>query len=212
MEKSLVSILQQASILVFCQFILIDHSLELRLTCISLRISELMSQWLKHLQMRSFQVLQDFTTGGISLFEEPENLAQSFTFLSEAYTQLVGGMSFIYLSDYSILSRIKTSFHEGFYFRQNIAHEELFGTITIIFALYIVIVALLLWVFGERNLMDNFSLAMSTLATGGFLPNSTILQDLLWQEEIVLMGAMILGALPFTFHYGFVRKKFLSQN
>jgi trk system potassium uptake protein TrkH len=58
--------------------------------------------------------------------------------------------------------------------------------------------------------MDNFSLAMSTLATGGFLPNSTILQDLLWQEEIVLMGAMILGALPFTFHYGFVRKKFLS--
>jgi trk system potassium uptake protein TrkH len=67
-----------------------------------------------------------------------------------------------------------------------------------------------LWVFGERNLMDNFSLAMSTLATGGFLPNSTILDDLLWQEQIVLMGAMILGALPFTFHYGFVRKKFLS--
>jgi trk system potassium uptake protein TrkH len=77
--------------------------------------------------------------------------------------------------------------------------------------LYIVIVALLLWVFGEeRNLMDNFSLAMSTLATGGFLPTSTILDDLLWQEEVVLMGAMILGALPFTFHYGFVRKKFLS--
>ena len=36
------------------------------------------------------------------------------------------------------------------------------------------------------------------------------MQDLQWQEEIVLMGAMILGALPFTFHYGFVRKKFLS--
>jgi len=51
---------------------------------------------------------------------------------------------------------------------------------------------------------------MSTLATGGFLPNSTILENLLWQEEIVLIGAMILGALPFTFHYGFVRKKFLS--
>jgi trk system potassium uptake protein TrkH len=27
---------------------------------------------------------------------------------------------------------------------------------------------------------------------------------------VVLMGAMILGALPFTFHYAFVRKKFLS--
>lgn len=51
---------------------------------------------------------------------------------------------------------------------------------------------------------------MSTLATGGFKPTSTILDGLLWQEHIILMGAMILGALPFTFHYAFVRKKFLS--
>jgi trk system potassium uptake protein TrkH len=29
-------------------------------------------------------------------------------------------------------------------------------------------------------------------------------------EYVVLMGAMILGALPFTFHYAFVRKRFLS--
>ena len=51
---------------------------------------------------------------------------------------------------------------------------------------------------------------MSTLSTGGFIPTSTILEDLLWQEHLILMGAMILGALPFTFHYAFVRKKFLS--
>jgi trk system potassium uptake protein TrkH len=64
--------------------------------------------------------------------------------------------------------------------------------------------------FGERNIIDNFSLAMSTLSTGGFLPNSTILQHLVWQEHLILMAAMILGALPFTFHYAFVRKKFMS--
>jgi trk system potassium uptake protein TrkH len=51
---------------------------------------------------------------------------------------------------------------------------------------------------------------MSTISTGGFIPNSTILDGLLWQERVILMGAMILGALPFTFHYAFVRKKFLS--
>jgi trk system potassium uptake protein TrkH len=73
-----------------------------------------------------------------------------------------------------------------------------------------VIVAILLYLFGERNIIDNFSLAMSTLATGGFLPNSTILQQLVWQEHLILMAAMILGALPFTFHYAFVRKKFMS--
>jgi len=88
--------------------------------------------------------------------------------------------------------------------------KELFLTITVIFSIYIVIVATLLYFFGERDILDNFSLAMSTLSTGGFIPTSTILDDLLWQEHIVLMGAMILGALPFTFHYAFVRKKFLS--
>jgi trk system potassium uptake protein TrkH len=156
-----------------------------------------------------FSSAAGFTTGGISLYDQPENLPQSFTFY-RSFTQLVGGMSFIYLVITAFYPESKLQSMRGFISGRTLHMRELFGTITIIFALYIVIVALLLWIFGERNLMDNFSLAMSTLATGGFLPNSLILQDLLWQEEIVLMGAMILGALPFTFHYGFVRKKFLS--
>jgi trk system potassium uptake protein TrkH len=64
-------------------------------------------------------------------------------------------------------------------------------------------------VFGEKNIIDNFSLIMSTISSGGFVPNSTILQDLLWQEHLVLIAGMILAALPFTFHYAFVRKKFI---
>jgi trk system potassium uptake protein TrkH len=107
----------------------------------------------------------------------------------------------------------------GFISGRTLHMKELFLTITVIFAVYIVIVAVLLYLFGSRNpiddfspehLIDNFSLAMSTLSTGGFIPTSTILEDLLWQEHLILMGAMILGALPFTFHYAFVRKKFLS--
>jgi len=43
-----------------------------------------------------FSSAAGFTTGGISLFDEPEKLSQSFTFF-RSYTQLVGGMSFIYL-------------------------------------------------------------------------------------------------------------------
>jgi trk system potassium uptake protein TrkH len=98
----------------------------------------------------------------------------------------------------------------GFISGRTLHMKELFLTITVIFSIYIVIVATLLYFLGERDILDNFSLAMSTLSTGGFIPTSTILEDLLWQEHIVLMGAMILGALPFTFHYAFVRKKFLS--
>jgi len=119
-------------------------------------------------------------------------------------------MSFIYLVITAFYPESKLQAMRGFISGRTLHMRELFGTITIIFTLYIVIVALLLYFFGERNLIDNFSLAMSTLATGGFLPSSTILEGLVWQEEIVLMAGMILGALPFTFHYAFVRKKFLA--
>jgi len=156
-----------------------------------------------------FSSAAGFTTGGISLFDEPEKLSQSFTFF-RSYTQLVGGMSFIYLVITAFYPESKLQAMRGFISGKTLHMKELFLTITVIFGIYIVIVASLLWVFGERNIIDNFSLAMSTLSTGGFTPTSTILEGLLWQEHIVLMGAMILGALPFTFHYAFVRKKFLS--
>lgn len=203
-EKASIN-LQQASILVFASLFLLTlfgTTPYLYVSSPDLSPGEAFSN-------AFFSSAAGFTTGGISLFDHPEELAQSFTFY-RSFTQLVGGMSFIYLVITAFYPESKLQSMRGFISGRTLHMRELFGTITIIFALYIVIVALLLWVFGERNLMDNFSLAMSTLATGGFLPNSTILQDLLWQEEIVLMGAMILGALPFTFHYGFVRKKFLS--
>ncbi len=165
-----------------------------------------------------FSSAAGFTTGGISLIDEPEKLSQSFTFY-RSYTQLVGGMSFIYLVITAFYPESKLQSMRGFISGRTLHMKELFLTITVIFAVYIIIVAVLLYLFGSRNpidefspehLIDNFSLAMSTLATGGFTPTSTILDNLLWQEHIILMGAMILGALPFTFHYAFVRKKFLA--
>ncbi|MBT6397785.1 MAG: CBS domain-containing protein [Nitrosopumilus sp.] len=156
-----------------------------------------------------FSSAAGFTTGGISLFDEPEKLSQSFTFF-RSYTQLVGGMSFIYLVITAFYPESKLQAMRGFISGKTLHMKELFLTITVIFGIYIVIVASLLYIFGERNIIDNFSLAMSTLSTGEFTPTSTILEGLLWQEHVVLIGAMILGALPFTFHYAFVRKKFLS--
>jgi trk system potassium uptake protein TrkH len=157
-----------------------------------------------------FSSAAGFTTGGISLFDEPENLPQSFTFF-RSYTQLVGGMSFIYLVITAFYPESKLQSMRGFISGRTLHMKELFSTITVIFAIYIVIVAMLLYFIGESDhILDDFSLAMSTISTGGFIPNSTILDGLVWQERIILMGAMILGALPFTFHYAFVRKKFLS--
>ena len=156
-----------------------------------------------------FSSAAGFTTGGISLFDEPEKLKQSFTFY-RSYTQLVGGMSFIYLVITAFYPESKLQSMRGFISGRTLHMKELFLTITVIFAVYIVIVAALLFAFGDTNILDNISLAMSTLATGGFTPSSTLIEELVWQENLVLMGAMILGALPFTFHYAFVRKKFLA--
>ena len=156
-----------------------------------------------------FSSAAGFTTGGISLFDEPEKLTQSFTFF-RSYTQLVGGMSFIYLVITAFYPESKLQSMRGFISGRTLHMKELFLTITVIFGIYIVIIASLLYLFHGGNIIDNFSLSMSTLATGGFTPTSTILEELVWQEHVILMGAMILGALPFTFHYAFVRKKFLS--
>ncbi len=156
-----------------------------------------------------FSSVSGFTTSGLTLIDEPENLPQSFTFY-RSFTQLVGGMSFIYLVITALYPESKIQSLRGFISGRSLHMKELFGTITIIFTIYIVIVVSLLYVFGEINIIDNFSLVISAFATGGFLPTSTILDDFGWQEQIILMSAMIFGALPFTFHYSFVRKKFLS--
>ena len=203
-EKSSLN-LQQASILVFSSLFL----LSLFGTIPYLYVFTSDKTVLEVFANAFFSSAAGFTTGGISLFDEPEKLSQSFTFF-RSYTQLVGGMSFIYLVITAFYPESKLQAMRGFISGKTLHMKELFLTITVIFAIYIVIVASLLYIFGERNIIDNFSLAMSTLSTGGFTPTSTILENLLWQEHIVLMGAMILGALPFTFHYAFVRKKFLS--
>ena len=156
-----------------------------------------------------FSSAAGFTTGGISIFETPEDLPKSFIFY-RSFTQLVGGMSFIYLVITAFYPESKLQSMRGFISGKTLHLRELFGTITVIFAVYIVIVATLLYALGGTDILDNFALAMSTVSTGGFLPSSGALDELAWQAEIVLMSAMILGALPFTFHYAFVSKKFLS--
>ena len=154
-----------------------------------------------------FSSAAGFTTGGISLFDTPEDLPQSFTFY-RSFTQLVGGMSFIYLVITAFYPEGKLQTMRGFISGKTLHLRELFGTIIVIFSIYILIFVSILYAFGATDIIDTVSLVMSTVATGGFVP-STMLADMVWQQHATLMAAMILGALPFTFHYGFVRKRFM---
>jgi trk system potassium uptake protein TrkH len=150
-----------------------------------------------------------FTTAGISLFATPETLPQSFTFF-RGFTQFVGGLSFIYLIMTVFYPENKLHNMRGFISGATPNLRELFATITIVFSIYTVIIASMLWMFGSENMIDNFSLAFSTISTGGFLPNSNMFSEIEIGGEIVLIIGMILGTLPFGFHYGLVRTKFLS--
>lgn len=154
-----------------------------------------------------FSSAAGFSTGGISLYETPEDLPSSFIFY-RSYTQLVGGMSFIYLIMTAFYPDRKLGAFQNFITGEKRHMRELFVIISIIFTLYIIIVAAILYLLGNFDHVSNFSLAMSTLATGGFVPDSGTLDNMGWQKQMVLMAAMLLGAMPFTFHYAFIRKRF----
>lgn len=158
-----------------------------------------------------FESSHGFTTGGLSMVANPEDLPRSFTFY-RSYTQFVGGLSFIYLIVTIFYPENRLNAMKGFVSGHTPRLRELFVTITIIFSIYLLIVALLLSYFGERDIMDNFALAMSGISTGGWVPDSQVFEGLTTPEYVVIIAAMILGALPFSFHYAFVRTKFLSVN
>jgi len=156
-----------------------------------------------------FESSAGFTTGGYSLVPNPEELPRSFTFY-RGYAQFVGGLSFIYLIVTVFYSEKRASTMKGF-IAGNIPHlKELFSIITIIFSIYAIIIALLLFYLGEVEILDAFALSFSALSTGGISPDSKIFQGFTTPEYVVMIAAMILGSIPFGFHYALVRTKFLS--
>ena len=205
-EKAPIDNMQQSSILVFLSL----FTLVLFGTIPYLYVSPFQGE--THVEAFAngfFSSAAGFTTGGVSIFDTPEDLPKAFTFY-RSFTQLVGGMSFIYLLITAFYPERKLEAMRGFITGKTLRMKELFGTITVIFTVYVAIVAALLYTVGEADVLDNMSLAMSTIATGGFVPSSTMLQDMAWQGHVVLIAGMILGALPFVFHYGFVRTRFMS--
>jgi trk system potassium uptake protein len=146
-----------------------------------------------------------FTTTGISTIIHPENLDDSFSFY-RSYTELVGGLSFIYLIMALYYPETKLAGMKQFLGSGVLRFKQLLSTICIIFTVYTVIVALLIFIFGHVNLLDSISLAITTFTTGGFVPASTALNTEDQFTLLVIIGGMIVAALPFAFHFGIFSK------
>jgi trk system potassium uptake protein TrkH len=146
-----------------------------------------------------------FTTTGISTIVHPENLADSFSFY-RSYTEWVGGLSFIYLVMALYYPETKLAGMKQFLGSGILRFKQLLSTISIIFVVYALIMIFLLYSFGQIHILDSISLSFTTLTTGGFVPTSTILNSENSITLIIIMGGMIIAALPFSFHFGIFSK------
>ena len=110
--------MQQASILVFCSLFI----LTLYGTIPYLYVAHIAGETsIESFASSFFSSAAGFTTGGISLYDTPEDLPQSFTFY-RSFTQLVGWNEFHIFGNDCLLSREKASGHERIYLRKNATH------------------------------------------------------------------------------------------
>ncbi len=147
-----------------------------------------------------------FTTTGISTITHPEDLPDSFSFY-RSFTEWVGGLSFVYLVMALYYPETKLAGMKSLMSSGILRFKQLLTTISIIFVIYAIIIVLLLFVLGHIDLLNSISLAFATLTSGGFVPTATVLTLENPITLIVIMGGMILAALPFAFHFGIFSKE-----
>ena len=147
-----------------------------------------------------------FTTTGLSTITHPENLPDSFSFY-RSYTLWVGGLSFVYLVMALYYPETKLAGMRHLLGGGILRFKQLLSTISVIFAIYTAILILLFIIFGHINILDSISLSFATLSSGGFVPTSTILNSVNSITLAIIMGGMIIAALPFAFHFGIFSKE-----
>ena len=153
-----------------------------------------------------FESASGFTTTGLSMITQPEDLPQSFV-LYRSYTQWVGGLSFVYLVMMLFYPERKLIHMRGMIGGGILRSKQLIITISIIFSIYTVLLSTLLYFLGNINNIQDVALIFSTVTGGGFVPTSTYVVVENAQQLLVIMAGMIISALPFAFHYAIFSKE-----
>jgi trk system potassium uptake protein TrkH len=152
-----------------------------------------------------FESASGFTTTGLSTIMAPENLPQTFNFY-RAYTQWVGGLSFVYLVMLLFYPERKLSSMKGLLGSGALQFKQLLVTVSTIFTTYTVMLAVIFYALGQRDLITDVTFILAAITGGGFVPNSTFLSLENSQYLFALMGGMVISALPFAFHYSVYSK------
>lgn len=158
-----------------------------------------------------FESASGFTTTGLSMITQPENLPQSFNFY-RSYTQWVGGLSIVYLVMMLFFPEEKLSAWKSVLGGGMLRFKEFSVTLVGIFSAYTVILVLLLLLTGQIADIYAVSAVLATITGGGFSPTSDFISPGNAGFLVVTSAGMILSALPFAFHYYiFSRKGLLSK-
>ena len=206
-EKSSLN-LKQSSIVVVSSFTLL--SLYGSLPYMYVNPFDLNSDYLSLFVSSVLESSSGYTTTGLTTIENPESLPESFVFY-RSYTQWVGGLSFVYLVMALYYPETKLATMRNMIGGGILKFKQLLSTISIIFVFYTIIFILLIFFIGNIHLIESVSLSFTTLVTGGFIPDSTIFDSLNSYQLLVIMGGMIIAALPFGFHYGIFSKEVKSR-
>lgn len=153
-----------------------------------------------------FESASGFTTTGLSMITQPENLPQSFV-LYRSYTQWVGGLSFVYLVMMLFYPERKLIHMRGMIGGGTLRSKQLIITISVIFSIYTALLSMLLYFLGDINNIQDVALILSTVTGGGFVPTSTYVVVENAQQLLVLMAGMIISALPFALHFAIFSKE-----
>ena len=158
-----------------------------------------------------FESAAGFTTTGLSIISNPENLPTSLNFY-RSYTNWVGGLSFVYLVMILFFPERRLSAMKSVLGGGLLRVRELLITIVGIFTAYTLILIFSVIFFSQTGALDAISLIFGTITGGGFSPASDIITPDHPERLAILAIGMIVSALPFAFHYHiFSRKGLLTR-
>jgi trk system potassium uptake protein len=158
-----------------------------------------------------FESASGFTTAGLSVISDLDNLPKSLNFY-HSYTQWVGGLSFVYLVMILFFPERKLSAMRSVLGGGLLRVRELLITIVGIFTAYTLILIFMVIIFSQTDALNAISLILSTITGGGFIPTPDIISPNHPERLAMLAVGMILSALPFAFHYHiFSRKGLLTR-
>ena len=200
--------LKQASILIVSSFVLLSFFGSIPYMYVNPFLEKLDS--LSFLSI-AFLSASGFTTTGLSMITQPEEVPQSFDFY-RSYTQWVGGLSFVYLAMMLFYPERKLVHMRGMIGGGMLRSKQLIITISVIFTVYTTILSTILYSLGNINNIDSVAVIFSTITGGGFVPTSTYVSGENTPQMLVLMVGMIISALPFAFHYAVLVKSSRLQN